>query len=87
MKIKAKFTVFQEGALSALPGRKRGWRWRLTAANGNIIADGAESYIEQNKATRAVKGLLRTMGINTSGRGWRARMAQDHGILVEIRES
>ena len=31
-----------------------GWRWRLRAANGRIIADGGEAYSSRAGAVRAV---------------------------------
>jgi len=38
-------------------GRKRlrqAWRWRATAANGNILADSGEAYTNQEDALAAV---------------------------------
>lgn len=32
-----------------------GWRWRLKAGNGQILADGAESYTRREDAERAVR--------------------------------
>lgn len=37
------------------------WRWRFRAANGKTLADGAEGYLERNKAELAVDRLLDTM--------------------------
>lgn len=34
-----------------------GWRWRLRAANGEIVADSAEAYTRKSKAHRAVELL------------------------------
>lgn len=36
---------------------KDGWRWRLTAANGKIIADSGESYIRRYDAKIAANCL------------------------------
>lgn len=47
----ARFQVYQDAA-----GQ---WRWRLRAANGRIVADGAESYTRMRDAERAVEGALR----------------------------
>jgi len=30
-----------------------GWRWRLRARNGRIVADGAEAYVSRSNAVRA----------------------------------
>lgn len=32
-----------------------GWRWRLTAANGRIVADSGEAYVSQYNAARAAR--------------------------------
>jgi uncharacterized protein YegP (UPF0339 family) len=42
---RARFQVYR-----SRPGR---WYWRLRAANGKIIADGAESYSRKQDALRA----------------------------------
>ncbi len=34
-----------------------GWRWRLIAANGNIVADSGEAYSSKWNAKRAVRRL------------------------------
>lgn len=33
------------------------WRWRLTSANGNILADSAEGYDSRSNAIRAARRL------------------------------
>jgi hypothetical protein len=35
-----------------------GWRWRLKAANGRIVADSGEAYSTKANARRASKRLL-----------------------------
>ena len=40
-----------------------GWRWRLVARNGRILADSAESYIDENNA-------VWTIFQETPGGGW-----------------
>lgn len=35
-----------------------GWRWRLRASNGRIIADSAEAYTNKAAAIRASERLL-----------------------------
>jgi uncharacterized protein YegP (UPF0339 family) len=35
------------------------WRWRLERSDGRVVAYGAETYVTQNEAARAV-GALRT---------------------------
>jgi len=32
-----------------------GWRWRLVAANGKIVADGAEGYTRRRDCIRAIE--------------------------------
>lgn len=34
------------------------WFWRLRAGNGEIVADGAESYTRRSNAVRAAKRVL-----------------------------
>jgi uncharacterized protein YegP (UPF0339 family) len=34
-----------------------GWRWRLKAANGRIVADGGEAYKSRANAIRAARRL------------------------------
>jgi len=36
---------------------KDGWRWRLVAANGQIMADSAEAYTREHDAARAFDTL------------------------------
>ena len=33
------------------------WRWRARAANGRIVADGAEGYVNRRNAYRAAEAL------------------------------
>lgn len=40
--------------------RSRQWRWRLQAANGQIVADSAEGYTRKRDCERAVTTTLRT---------------------------
>jgi uncharacterized protein YegP (UPF0339 family) len=35
-----------------------GWRWRMIAGNGKIVADGAEAYSTRGNARRAVNSIL-----------------------------
>lgn len=37
---------------------KDGWRWRLRAGNGRIVADGAEAYDSKSNVKRAIHDLL-----------------------------
>ena len=37
---------------------KDGWRWRMTAGNSRIVADGGEAYTRRGDAARAVDRLL-----------------------------
>ena len=37
---------------------KDGWRWRMLAENGRIIADGGEAYTRRHGLGRAVKRLV-----------------------------
>ena len=41
--------------------KKGGWRWRLVAGNGNVVADGAEGYATAGNARRAAKRMRRDM--------------------------
>jgi uncharacterized protein YegP (UPF0339 family) len=34
------------------------WRWRLRAANGRIVADSAEGYVNRSGAQRAAQTVL-----------------------------
>lgn len=34
---------------------KDGWRWRLTAANGKVVADSGEAYDTEFNAQRAAR--------------------------------
>lgn len=36
------------------------WRWRLVAANGNIIADSGEGYQSKQGAERGIESVKRT---------------------------
>lgn len=36
-----------------------GWRWRLVATNGRIVADSAESYSKKSNAVAAAKRVGR----------------------------
>lgn len=38
-----------------------GYRWRLRAANNNIIADGGEAYVQRGGATRSVNRLKKIL--------------------------
>jgi hypothetical protein len=40
-------------AVMAVYHARDGWRWRLTARNGNIIADGGQAYSARWRAKRA----------------------------------
>jgi uncharacterized protein YegP (UPF0339 family) len=51
---RARFQVYQD--------RAGEWRWRLRAANGQIVADSAEGYTRKHDAERAVETTLRTAG-------------------------
>jgi uncharacterized protein YegP (UPF0339 family) len=35
--------------------RSPGWRWRLKAVNGRIVADGSEAYVKRTGAERAAR--------------------------------
>lgn len=45
------FEVYQDTA--------GGWRWRLVAANGRIVADSGEAYTRQADVRRAVSTFKR----------------------------
>lgn len=38
-----------------------GWRWRLKAFNGRIVADSGEAYVTQANAKRAARRLCRAV--------------------------
>lgn len=71
MRLKATFTIYQEDGKfpsKAFRTGKRGWRWRLTAANGSIIADSGEAYATKASAKRAVERLiLLLMAVSDAG--------------------
>ena len=35
-----------------------GWRWRLVAGNGRIMADGSESYTRKEDLERAIRVVI-----------------------------
>ncbi len=37
--------------------KKKEWRWRVTARNGNIIADSGEGYKRKGGAMKGLKSL------------------------------
>jgi uncharacterized protein YegP (UPF0339 family) len=39
-----------------------GWRWRLLAGNGRLIAESGEGYTRRRDAVRAVRTVLRIVG-------------------------
>ena len=43
-------------------GAGRLWYWHLRAANGRIIADGAEGYTRRRSCWRAVLTILKALG-------------------------
>ena len=45
------FHVYQDAAL--------GWRWRLVAANGRIVADSGEAYTREHDVRRAISHFKR----------------------------
>lgn len=46
-----KFVVYHDAG--------KGWRWRLLAANGWIVADSGEGYATRSNAVRAVRTFKR----------------------------
>ncbi|WP_436926557.1 HVO_2922 family protein [Halosimplex amylolyticum] len=49
---KATFEVFRDSADE--------WRWRLVAANGNIIADSGEGYQSKQGVERGIRSVKRS---------------------------
>ena len=49
---------------------KDGWRWRMKAPNGRIVADSGEAYVRRSSAVRAADAIVA---------GVRAR-----GMFVEV---
>jgi uncharacterized protein YegP (UPF0339 family) len=45
---------------------KDGWRWRLKAANGRIVAESGEAYTRERDARRAMWNYP-TVGIKADG--------------------
>lgn len=41
---------------------KDGFRWRLVAKNGKIVADSGEAYVSKGNAHRAVKVVRKDIG-------------------------
>lgn len=37
---------------------KDGWRWRMKARNGRIVADSAEAYVSERNAHRAAEEMV-----------------------------
>lgn len=81
--MKAKFTVYREGQLAVLPRAKRGWRWRLTAANGNIIADGGEAYSTKSNALRAVRDTVMLLACCVGKKNTRAEYVE-HLEFIDV---
>ena len=52
MRRKARFVVYQAAD---------GWRWRLVASNGRIIAESGEAYTRARSALRAVRTVRESM--------------------------
>lgn len=46
------------GRFDVYPDKAGGWRWRLVARNGRIIADSGEAYTRECDAWRAIERLL-----------------------------
>ena len=44
-----------------------GWRWRLVACNGNIVADSGQSYSEKWRARRAAAAVARVAIVTADG--------------------
>jgi len=42
-----------------------GWRWRVKARNGKIVADSGEGYAKRGNATRAWNTFARSFGLMT----------------------
>lgn len=40
------------------PDKSGDWRWRLRAANGRVVADGAEGYASKRNVNRAIGSLF-----------------------------
>jgi uncharacterized protein YegP (UPF0339 family) len=49
------FTTYQ--------GRDGQWYWNGTSSNGKIVCDGAEGYVTNSNARRAVRRFIRTMSM------------------------
>lgn len=45
-------------------GKDHKWRWRMVAANGRVVSDGAEGYSTKNGCMRAI---TRIVGANLVG--------------------
>lgn len=43
--------------IKVYPDARGGWRWRLRAANGRIVADSGEAYSGRREAMRAAQAL------------------------------
>ncbi len=48
-----KFTIYEA---------KDGWRWRLRAENGRIVADGGEAFDSQGNAQRSIANIKFWLG-------------------------
>ncbi len=48
--------------LEVYQGTPGGWYWRLVAGNGEIVADGSESYVEKADAKKAAVRARKLMG-------------------------
>lgn len=48
------------GTFEVFEDRAGGWRWRLVASNGEIIADSGESYRTKQGVKRGIESVKRT---------------------------
>lgn len=49
--------VYEQKRAKDTAGRP-GWRWRLRASNGHIVADGSEGYASRKNAERAARRVV-----------------------------
>jgi len=58
------------------PFQRQQWYWRLRAANGRIVADGAEGYASKRNVLRAIQ-RVRLLVSGSLARDWR-------DVIVEV---
>lgn len=63
---------------------KDGWRWNYRAANGRIMADSAEAYVERGKCVRAAAQVLRLTNVTSDCASFPTHTHSQYGGEVDV---